>query len=207
MHIGGRLKDTHFSGYECSCRKNFNNNFVKDEAVDEVVASHTENFSDVNVTRLIFKEIGFKFIPKNLSNFFPSVIFLLIEEKSLIKIEKNDFGQFKNLKILRIICEEIYKIKKSFLKLNSEIFSLHFSSQKLEFIHPNVIKKLRNPKVIKFEGKCIGRDTNEEMSLFEWNYVASSCAYPGTAFCIFDYGNDENNFYTCVVGEWVKTFK
>lgn len=165
-----------------------------------------DNYLNKNVTTLQIIHDEINFFPKDIANFFPSIVWLSVQGAKIENITKNDIKDFRNLRSLTLHTPNIKSLDGHLFELNHEITSFNITSDVLDSIHPNIINSLRKLSSSAIEGKCTQQflDYDLEMEVF-YDSALSDCPYHGTVYCIYrmKHDSEESEHYSCIVEKTV----
>lgn len=172
------------------------------QSITNVTGVHLDGYSNANVTLLDLMGNDCSHFPKNFSTFFPSVTFIIIHVK-LKEIKRNDFGQFKLLKLIYFVIM-VDKLDADIFEYNHEIEEIEIiNSIKPTSIHPQLIESL--PKIKYFYLKDLGSEllyiVGFSLPMF-WDMIGEKFAYPDTVYCAYGYRKIdciEDKNYACTV--------
>lgn len=173
---------------------------ISDRVVEAVTGKHLKGFSNENVTALNFTDGKISYLPRNLDKFFPSVTNLLVDNKKLHDIGKDDLGQFKNLARLKVISGNFYRLTGDVFQNNINISVIYIEGGKdFKGFHPKLFENLPLKKQITIIGQIAFHRWTPENSFATFrDQSASSFPYPRTAYCTYQVKVDES-YYSCVV--------
>lgn len=97
----------------------------------------------------------FNYFPSGIENSHPNLKVIMINNCSLKEIQQKDFKPFSELIYLEIYKNLIEKIDKDLFEFNLKLEVLLLSCNKIQFIHPMALKKLKNLKHLNLlENSC-----------------------------------------------------
>lgn len=126
------------------------------------------NTTTANVTKLFIENQTMHFIPVKLKEYFPKITEIQIVNSQLKEVAKEDLESFRDLKVLRIVGNDIEEIKADLFYGHSRniLREIDLSDNQIKSIAKNSFKNLNKLEVINLENnKCINEKFTTNASL------------------------------------------
>ena len=134
---------------------------IPDVRIKSLLGKHTKGKNNFAVKVVWFNEAVVNFIPRGLTEIFPNLIHLRIENCDLKKICREDLVGFENLESLMIRFNELTALPDDLFVNTPKLRCISFIGNKIESMSSNLFKPIINN-----EFKCIDFERNSKINAF-----------------------------------------
>lgn len=135
----GFIQTNHF-GNVYTCRILYQS--FPDQSRLTFFGDHLQGKSNKNVDYIIIHNCITYKVPKGLTNFFPNLKIMLIQNSNLQELRREDFDEYKNLKVFACVENPISFLPGNLFNDLKEIKSVVFIKNQLKVIEPNILDGL-----------------------------------------------------------------
>jgi len=140
MHCTFGFIQTNYFGNVYTCR--ILNQAFPDLSQLTFFGDHLQGKSNINVDYIVIHNCITYKVPKGLTNFFPNLKIMLIQNSNLQELRREDFDEYKNLKVFSCIENPILFLPGNLFHDLKEIESVVFIRNQLKVIEPNILDGL-----------------------------------------------------------------
>jgi Leucine rich repeat len=165
------------------------------------ISEDFKNYEQV-ISLCIWESISLKSIPRKISNFFPYLLTLMIEDFELDHIEPEDLKQFPNLIHFVLQMTKIITLGPDLFQYNPKIEVINFLSANIEYVHKNTFRNLTTLKGFMFNSACFRGSTGilNNFNQYYIDMVYRHCSYNQHVPCFYKMDNRES--YSCIVQKY-----
>lgn len=134
---------------------------LEGHGVNSVIGNHLENWNNTFVHRIIIRGSKWNFFPKNLTNFFPNVEVLHIENTKIKFLNSDDLKPFIKLTSLTITGNKIEKISSDLFKYTQNLKDLDLDENQIKIIESGTFNGLKKLNFFYIQNNPCTKDTKE----------------------------------------------
>lgn len=132
-----------------------------------IINGHTNGRTNNDIQALFFKNCkNLTFIPQGLTNFFPNLIAINLQECGIEKLSGNELNSYPNLKWFSLYYNKIERIPGNFFSKTPDIFFVSMNTNKIKYVGKNLLEPLTNATWIRFYNNvCVNASASDSSGL------------------------------------------
>lgn len=131
---------------------------TRNEIVSDVSGTHIPRRTNSNVIILSINEQTAHYLPENLAQFFPNLMYLTINKSGLKEITKNDLKGFIKLRNIVVRGNDVESLPGDLFEYNLQLANIDFPTNKIKSIGRDIFKPLTSLESANFlRNECISQ--------------------------------------------------
>jgi hypothetical protein len=134
---------------------------TRNEIVSEVSGTHLARRTNSDVIILAIGDQTAHYLPKNLGQLFPNLLYLSINKSGLKEITKNELKDLPKLRNIVVIGNDIENLAGDLFEFNSQLAHIRFPTNKIKTIGKDIFKSLSNLESVNLiRNECINQQAS-----------------------------------------------
>lgn len=139
---------------------------ARNEIVSDVSGSHIPRRTNANVIIVSIDEQTAHYLPENLAQFFPNLMYLKINKSGLKEITKNELKDFAKLRNIAVRGNDVESLPGDLFEYNLQLTNIDFPTNKIKHIGRDIFKSLTSLESVNFlRNECISQVANNRTEI------------------------------------------